>query len=127
MEGNDLKLCVDVSVPTDRQLTERRPDLVVFAKEKRKIIIFDVACAWKPLLNEREGEKREKYQELARDMATQWKGWKSSVVPLVVGDLASLFDGQKLKCYLLATPLRQLKHSYMQNHHMEICLAANTS
>ena len=45
LERNDLKLCVDVSVPTDRQLTERRPDLIVFAKEKRKIIIFDVAYA----------------------------------------------------------------------------------
>ena len=38
----------------------------------------------------REKEKMEKYQEFARDLATQHQGWKVSVYPLVVGDLASL-------------------------------------
>ena len=67
----------------------------MFAKKSRRVTIFEVACAWEPLLIEREDEKREKYQELARDMATQWPGWKTSVVPLVVGDLGSLAGFRK--------------------------------
>lgn len=95
LEGETLKLCVDVSVPTDRQMKERRPDLIVFAKTEKRITIFDVACASEPLLIEREDEKRGKYQELARDLATQWSGWKTNVVPLVVGDLGMLAGFRK--------------------------------
>ena len=43
--------------------------------------IFDVACAWEELLLEREEEKRGKYQELPRDMATQWPGGGSKSSP----------------------------------------------
>ena len=95
LEGENLKLCIDISIPTDRQMKERRPDLIVFDKSEKRISIFDVACAWEPLLIEREKEKRGKYQELARDLATQWAGWKTSVVPIVVGDLGSLAGFRK--------------------------------
>ena len=50
-------------------------------------MIFDVTCAWDPLVPERESEKREKYHELAADYASVSLSWKVSVHPLVVGDL----------------------------------------
>ena len=90
LENSDVKLAIDVSVPTDRELTARRPDLISYSKGDKRIHIFDVAVAWEPLLPEREAEKRGKYQELARDLATQYPGWRTSVHPLVLGSLGSL-------------------------------------
>ena len=90
LNGRDLKLVIDVNVPTDKQLSVTRLDLLVYSWRTKHIPILKVACAWEPLVMLREKEKREKYQEFARDMATQHQGWKVSVHPLVVGDLASL-------------------------------------
>ena len=65
-----MRLVVDLSIPTDRQLTERRPDLVAYYRELRRIVIFEIACAWEPLIEERQREKGGKYRELAADLAT---------------------------------------------------------
>lgn len=46
-----------------------------------------MACAWEPLIQEREREKKNKYQELAADLAKQWPGFKISVTLVVLGDL----------------------------------------
>ena len=90
LEGNGVKLKVDMCSPTDRALHERRPDLVAFFSETRQVVVMDVACAWDPLIREREDEKKCKYQELAADLAVQNPGWQVSVVPIVVGDLGSM-------------------------------------
>ena len=90
LNGRDLKLVIDVSVPTDRQLSATRPNLIVYSWRTKHISILEVACAWEPLVIVREKEKKEKYQEFARDLATQHQGWKVLVYLLVVGDLASL-------------------------------------
>ena len=81
---------VDLSIPTDRQLTEKRPDLVAYYRELRYIVIYEVACTWVPLIEERQREKRGKYREQAADLATQWPGWNVQTTPVMVGDLGSL-------------------------------------
>ena len=90
MENSKVKVTVDVSVPTDRELTERRPDLIVYDRSVKRISILEVAVAWEPLIKERELEKRGKYLSLARDLANQWPGWSTKVFPVVVGGLGSL-------------------------------------
>ena len=52
-------------------------------------MIYEIACAWEPLIEDRQREKGGKYLELAADLATQWPGWKVQTTPLVVGDLGS--------------------------------------
>ena len=84
------KIVVDLSVPTDRQLPERRPDIVLYLKGERKIVILEGAVAWEPLLAERERQKSDKYQELPADLATQHHGWRVTVVPIVAGCLGTL-------------------------------------
>ena len=85
-----MTIKVDLSLPTDRQLTSRRPDIVLFLKEDRCIVILECAVAWELLLEEREREKFYKYQELAADLATQHHGWRVVVVPIVIGSLGTL-------------------------------------
>ena len=89
--GNaDVRFQWDICIPTDRFLRDRRPDLVVYLKRLRTLVIFEMACAWEPLIKEREREKAAKYAELAADLATQFPGWKVEVAPLVIGDLGSV-------------------------------------
>ena len=66
-----------------------------------RIHIIDVACAWEPLILKCEQEKGSRYEELARDLATQLLGWRTKVYVLVVGDLGSLAS---FKSELESTP-----------------------
>ena len=66
--------------PTDRQLTERRPDLVAYYRELRRIVIYEVTCAREPLIKEQQHEKRGKYRELAwlYKHVLLWHAWNVS-------------------------------------------------
>jgi len=77
-------------MPTDRDLTARRPDIIMYLKEHNQIVILEVAVAWEPLLEEREKEKSNKYWELAADLAIQHSVWKVDVMAVVVGSLRAL-------------------------------------
>ena len=57
LDGNKKKLVLDVSMPTDRELTSRKPDIVMYLKERNQITILEVAVAWEPLLEQQEKEK----------------------------------------------------------------------
>ena len=81
---------VDLAIPTDRQLSDRRPDLILYLKGKQKIVILEGAVAWEPLLAERERQKADKYRELAADLATQHPRWRVVVVPIVIRCLGTL-------------------------------------
>ena len=59
LSGDKAKIVVDLSIPTDRQLTERRPDKVLHLKDERRIVILEGAVAWELLLAERERQKTE--------------------------------------------------------------------
>ncbi len=90
-----IKLVVDVSIPTETVLTERRPDftshhIISHHSPSKRAVIFVVACAWEPLILEREAEKRNKYQRFATDLASQLRCWKVTVHPLVMGYLGSV-------------------------------------
>ena len=61
----------EITIPTDKALEHRRLDLTIRLAEKRRVVIFKVACAWDPLVGTREQEKRMKYQELAADLVNQ--------------------------------------------------------
>lgn len=61
LKGSRVKIVADVSIPTDRALEARRPDLVVCLRYLQTILILEVACAHEKCLSEREEQKREKY------------------------------------------------------------------
>ncbi len=82
-----VTLLIDLTLPTDRQTENRRPDLVVRLGKEKRVIVFEIAVTWDPSVEEREREKRAKYSDLAADLAHQWQGYRITVVPVVVGDL----------------------------------------
>ena len=57
LEGSRVKLKVDLTIPPDRVLTERRPDLIALFSESSRMVVFEVAWAWDPLVWVREEEQ----------------------------------------------------------------------
>ena len=52
-------------------------------------MILEVACTWELVIAEREREKKLRYQELAADLTRQNPGYRTKVVPVVVGDMGT--------------------------------------
>ena len=66
LENDDYKLLWDFSVRTDHAIWARRPDLMIIDKRERSCQIIDVATPEDGREREKEHEKIEKYQDLAR-------------------------------------------------------------
>ena len=78
-----------VSVRTDHEIGARRPDLVIIDKRDKSCQIIDVAISEDNGVREKEDEKVEKYQDLAREVRKMW-GVRTKVIPVVVGALGSI-------------------------------------
>ena len=72
-ENENYKLLWDFSIRTDHNIEARRPDLVLVDKRAK----------------EKEAEKVEKYQNLARELRRMWEV-KTKVVPVVLGALGTV-------------------------------------
>ena len=74
------------SVQTDIVIEARRPDLIVIDKAKKQRQIIDFAVPFDSKVAEKEGEKIEKYQDLAQEVKRIWN-MKVKVIPLVIDPL----------------------------------------
>ena len=68
LEKDDYKLLWDFSVRTDHEIGARRPELMIIDKRDRSCQIIDVAIPEDGRVREKEDEKIEKYQDLAREV-----------------------------------------------------------
>jgi len=89
LENEDYKILWDFSIQTDHVIEARRPDLVVVDKKKRTCKIIDFAVPGDSRIEDKEKEKVEKYQDLARELQKIWNV-RVKVIPLVVGSLGAI-------------------------------------
>ena len=89
LENENYKLLWDFSIRTDHNIEARRPDLVLVDKSEKRCQIIDVAIPEDSGVKEKEDEKIEKYQNLARELRRIWEV-KTKVVPIVVGALGTV-------------------------------------
>ena len=68
LENEDYKLLWDFSVRTDHEIGARKPDFVIIDKRDKSSQIIDVAIPKDNGAREKEDEKVEKYQDLAREV-----------------------------------------------------------
>ena len=89
-ENEEVKLLWDFTIQTDREIHHRRPDIVIQKKKAKETIIVDIEL-FPEIMNvlQKETEKCEKYQDLAREIKRIWKS-RTKVVPVVVGTLGSV-------------------------------------
>ena len=64
--------------------------MILVLKRSKNILLLEMGCAYGSLLEEREVEKRNKYEELAADLSGQCRGYRLRTVPIVIGDLGSI-------------------------------------
>ena len=89
LENEDYKILWDFSILTDHVIEARRPDLVVVDKKERSCKTIDFAVPGDSRIEEKEKDKIEKYQELARELQKIWKV-KMNIIQLVVGSLGAI-------------------------------------
>ena len=93
-ENEEVKLLWDFTIQTDREIHHRTPDIVIQKKkEVKETIIVDIAVPGDGNVRQKETEKYEKYQDLAREIKRIWKS-RTKVVPVVVGALGSVSSWQ---------------------------------
>ena len=88
-DNEEVKLLWDFTIQTDREIHHRRPDIVIQKKKVKETIIVDIAVPGDSNITQKEREKYEKYQDLAREIKRIWKTG-TKVVPVVVGVLGSV-------------------------------------
>ena len=82
---------------TTVNMTARRPDLIVFFKRAKKIVVVEQTCCWDARLREAFVEKSTKYQPLVADLKTQCPEWKVKQCTLVMGAMGSFERAEYVK------------------------------
>ena len=98
LENEDYKTLQDFSIQTDHVIQARRPDLVVADKKERSCKIIDFAVPGDSMIEEKENDQIEKYQDLERELQ-KMLNVKVTIIPLVVGSLGAIpkQSGNRLK------------------------------
>lgn len=87
VENSNAKILWDVCIPTLATIEARRPDMVVFDKNRKLIVVIDQSCPGVGRLLEAHMEKTEKYEAFRVDLAKMHPGWTVTVVPVIMGSL----------------------------------------
>ena len=89
LENEKSQLLWDFEVETDHHIEARRPDLIIVDKERNTCQIVDFAIPGDHRVEMKEKEKREKCQDLARELQVLWNN-KISVIPILIGALGTV-------------------------------------
>ena len=92
LENNTHKLRWDFDIQTDYLTSARRPDLIIINKKKRICKIVDFAVPADHRIKLKEGEKKDKYLDLARELKKLWN-MKVSIVLIVIGAFGTVTEG----------------------------------
>ena len=95
LENDEFKLLWDYDIQVDRQIKERRPDLIVVNKKLKEAWLVDVAVPGDSRVGSKEVEKQIKYRDLAIEVQRLWELKKVKVIPIVIGALGAVPVGLK--------------------------------
>ena len=77
---------------TDRQISARRPDLILINKKKRSCKIVDFAVLADHKIKLKECEKKDKYLDLARELKNLWN-MQVTIIPIVIDAFGTVTKG----------------------------------
>lgn len=84
VENNQAKLPWDFQIQTDKVLMANQPDIVVADKQRRKVVIKDVAIHGDSKIREKEDKELKKYRGLREDLEKRLRVTVAIVVPVVI-------------------------------------------
>ena len=76
----------------DHLISARRPDLIIVNKKKRICWIVDFAVLADHVVKLKESKKRDKYQDLARELKKLWN-MRVMLIPIIIGVLGTVTKG----------------------------------
>ena len=71
-------------------MEHNRPDILVFDKANKNVVIIDPSCPFDTRIREKEKEKLDNYNQLKYELVRLWKLKKCSIVPVVIGSLGTV-------------------------------------
>lgn len=84
VENDSFKVYWDITISTDIAVEHNRPDVVVWNKINRTVVIVDFAVPMDGNLKKSYDEKKKKYEALSRQMRDMWRLNKVEVMPLII-------------------------------------------
>ena len=88
-ENENAKLLWDYSIRTDRVIPTHRPDFTRVDKTNIKVSLIDVAVPRDSKADQKEQERRDKYQDLRIDSRRLWDKLVE-IVPIIIGTLGTM-------------------------------------
>ena len=88
VENENCTIFWNFNIQTDHVIEPRRPGMIVVDKVKKTCTIIDFAIPYNSRVNNKEMEKIEKYQGLARELRTLCNT-KVRVIPIIIGTLGT--------------------------------------
>ena len=83
MSNEFAEIRVDIRIKTDIKINNNRPDIFVYDKKRKEIILIEVGITNQDLLQTVEVEKQRKYDILANELSLLYK-CKSKIIPYVI-------------------------------------------
>ena len=96
-ENEEVKVLWDDMIQCDREIKERKPDIIVVNKNEKSCAIIDIAKPGDIRVSKKEKEKIERYQELKREIKRMWNIRIIKVISEVIGTFESTSNRLK-KC-----------------------------
>lgn len=84
VDNNQAKLPWDFQIQKDKVLMANQPDTVVADKQRRKVVIIDVAIHGDSKIREKEDKELQKYRGLREDLEKRLRVTVAIVVPVVI-------------------------------------------
>ena len=92
-ENDTHKLLRDFDIQTDHLIPARRLDLIIINNKKKRICkIADFADSADHRIKLKEGEKKDKYLDLARELKKLWN-MQVTIIPFVIGAFGTVTKG----------------------------------
>ena len=93
LENYTYKLLWDFDIQTDQLISARRPDFIIINKKKNRICkIVDFAVLADHRIKLKESKKKDKYQDLARELKKLWN-MKVTIIPIMIGVFGTVTKG----------------------------------
>ena len=81
--NEDVEIRVDTRIKTEVKIQNDRPDIFIYNKKKKEIMIIEIGITNQDLLNTVENEKMRKYDLLANELSLIYK-CKVKIIPYVM-------------------------------------------
>ena len=85
IENGEWKVMWDFQYQGRKENINRRPDLTIENKIKRKIWLYDMACPMENNIEKKKNEKLTKYRQIAFEIREKRKHYLVEIVPLIIG------------------------------------------